>query len=153
LSTAEPYQLRPIPHHRDVPTGIAPSPEHAQHSPPADGAGKAPVGRMRRVLLAVTVVVFATVACAQAVTSTENFWSLSDVKNFYPETSGIQAARAATSGNRALVGDGTFLGSSASAHDIRTVTGHTFQTEAWRDYLLGLDPKAFADCSASRRTG
>ncbi len=111
---------------------------------PHVGAAKAGVGRMRRNLLAITVAAFAAVTCVQAVTSTGYFWPLSNVEDFYPETPGVAAAARATAGDRALLGDGTFLGSSASAHGIRAVTGHTFQAESWKDYLLSLDPEAFA---------
>lgn len=112
--------------------------------PPADRPAAPAVrpGRRSRALLAVTLAGFAAVTGAQALSSTEYFWPLSDTDDFYPRTPGVDAAAAATGSSRALAGDGTFFGSSATAHGIRTLTGHSFLAPTWADVLLALDPDA-----------
>jgi hypothetical protein len=70
------------------------------------------------------------------------FWPLSPTADFYPENPVIETAQAQSDDNR-IATVGTFLGSTASAYGIRTITGHTFQPDVWSDLLKGIDPKAY----------
>lgn len=116
-----------------------PAADRASDAQPASS----PSGCRRLTLLSVTVLGLAALTGTAAVLSTEYFWPTSDVSDFYPNGAGVQAAVAATGDNRALALGGTLLGSSGTANGIRTITGHTFPSETWKDYLLALDPKAF----------
>lgn len=129
----------------DGPPGTASSDPISAGAFGSSPARSAPTGggRRQRNLLASTIFAIAAVTGIQAFSSTAYFWPLSDVDDFYPETAGVLAAQQVTGSDRALSGDGTFLGSSSAANDIRTLTGHAFPAETWKDYLLALDSKAF----------
>ncbi len=99
---------------------------------------------VRSTLLSLCLVALAVVGGGQLYASTQYFWPLSDVDDFYPATPGITAAAAQTGAGRALLGGGgTFPGSSAGAYGIRTVTGHNYQAVSWRNYLESLDTTAY----------
>jgi hypothetical protein len=110
--------------------------------PALRGRRRRSMGTVRSALLSLSLVALAVVGGAQLYFSTQYFWPLSDVDDFYPATPGITAAAADTGAGRALLGE-TFVGSSASAYGIRTLTGHAYQSVTWGNYLKSLDTKAY----------
>ena len=98
-------------------------------------------GRRRWTATAALVGVIALLT-VQSSTSVSYFWPLSNTSDFYPENPVIEAAQAQSTDQRILT-VGTFIGSTASAYGLRTVTGHAFQPQTWTDLLTALDPAAY----------
>lgn len=96
----------------------------------------------RRLLAAWAVAVAVVVSGAQLVASTANFWPTSDPAEFYPRNDFVAAVQQSLGEDR-LLGMGSFFGSTGEAYDIRTVSGHTFQPDAWAEYLTAIDPWAY----------
>ncbi len=89
---------------------------------------------------AVGVIVLSVIQTSHSVAY---FWPMSPTNDFYPTNPVIQAAQTQSAGQR-IATVGTFIGSTASAYDLRTITGHTFQPTAWSQLLTAIDPKAFS---------
>ena len=104
--------------------------------------------RLRQRLLSGAVVLAVALIGLQAGTSVAYFWPTSDPDNFYPETAAITAAQAQVQSQRA-VNLQSFPGNSGESYGIRTVTGHTFQPDTWKDLLNSIDPKAFTGPNSS----
>jgi len=106
------------------------------------GAGSASSGRWRGGVLSGVVVAAVALIAVQAGTSVAYFWPLSSEKNFYPRTPAIAAIQAQVGSGRAVQLN-SFAGSSAAAYGIRTLTGHSFQPDSWKDLLRSIDPTAY----------
>ncbi|MEV8266691.1 hypothetical protein [Microbacterium sp. NPDC076911] len=98
----------------------------------------------RRAAVKTTAFVgIALLAALQMGSSVSNFWPLSDAEDFYPQTSLITELQAASGSERVLTSR-TFMGSAASVYGIRSATGHAFQPDSWREYLVAVDIGAFS---------
>lgn len=98
----------------------------------------------RRSLLAAAAMALAVaVVGTQIIVNSAFYWPTSDPEEFYPENGLITAAQASVVHDRAA-SIGAFLGSTAAPYGIRTVTGHSFTPEAWKDYLAAIEPEAFS---------
>jgi hypothetical protein len=100
------------------------------------------LGRKRWIATAgmAAVLVLLTV---QTNNSVAYFWPMSSKSDFYPANPVIQAAQTQSAGQR-IATVGTFVGSTAGANDLRTITGHTFQPTTWNDLLKAIDPLAYS---------
>lgn len=96
------------------------------------------------IVRTICFIAVALLAALQMYTSVSNYWPLSDTAEFYPDTALITAASDHIRDGRVLSSHG-FMGSTASAYGLRSVTAHAFQPESWRDYLKELDLGAFGD--------
>ena len=94
--------------------------------------------RWRTVVMATLVVVVA----AGSIVSMNYFYTLSDRDTFYPDLA-VVAAVQQEAGDDRMVSLGGFLGSSASAYELRSATGHVFYPPSWKELLVTLDPEAF----------
>ena len=108
----------------------------------AAGTASASSVRRRAGALSVLVVTAVALIAVQAGASVAYFWPLSSENNFYPRTPAIAAIKAQVGAGRALQLN-AFEGSSAAAYGIRTLTGHSFQPDAWKDLVLSVDPAAY----------
>ncbi len=118
------------------------TPTHGRSASVGAGAGSASSGRWRGGVLSGVVVAAVALIAVQAGTSVAYFWPLSSEKNFYPRTPAIAAIQAQVGSGRAVQLN-SFAGSSAAAYGIRTLTGHSFQPDAWKDLVLSVDPAAY----------
>jgi len=84
----------------------------------------------------------AVLVAVQMSASVSNYWPLSDLDDFYPETALTEAVAAVAADHR-IATSSTFMGSTSTAYGVRSLTAHTFQPESWRSYLLALDLGAF----------
>ena len=130
---------------------VGPAPAEPERPPAKSGAGHRPTDTSvrRRLQGGVAVVALAAITGAQVISANAYYWPVSDLDQFYPQTPGISAAVAQTEDGRALLG-GTFPGSTAAAYGMRTVTGHAFPAESWREMLLTLDPEAYKGATNPR---
>ncbi len=104
--------------------------------------GVAVLAGQRRVLRSAAVGLATLVLAVQIVGATAFYWPTGRTADFYPENGLIRAAQANVGHDRALQLS-SFFGSTGNAYDIRTATAHTFQPDAWRAYMLAIDPNAY----------
>ncbi len=104
--------------------------------------GVAVLAGRRRVLRSAAVGLAVLVLAVQIVGATAFYWPTGRTTDFYPENGLIQAAQADVGHDRA-VPLSSFMGSTGNAYDIRMATAHTFQPDAWRAYMLAIDPNAY----------
>ncbi|WP_157887718.1 YfhO family protein [Frondihabitans sp. PAMC 28766] len=96
--------------------------------------------RSRIVGLVAGVGIIALVA-VPAITSVQAWWPVASDASFYPNTPALNflkknltaQQRFATSGQSTLPG-------TASYYQVRSLTGHTFQTTAWKQLMTAVDP-------------
>ncbi len=96
----------------------------------------------RRLPATVGVATVIVLIAVQSSISVAYFWPMSPTQDFYPTNPVIEAAQKQSAGER-IATVGAFIGSTASAYDLRTITGHTFQPTPWRQLLTAIDPKAY----------
>ncbi|MFT4157032.1 MAG: YfhO family protein [Microbacterium sp.] len=106
------------------------------------GSGIAILAVRSRPVREISFVVVALLASLQMGTSVSNYWPLSDTEDFYPETALIAAASEHIDDGR-MLSSGGFMGSTASAYGLRSVTAHSFHPTNWREYVEALELGAF----------
>ncbi|ROS76379.1 hypothetical protein EDF24_1968 [Curtobacterium sp. PhB130] len=97
-----------------------------------------------RVLAAVAGVGVIAMVVVPAISSVQAWWPIAPVSTFYPSTPALKylenhltdQERFATAGQAGLPG-------SASYFQIRSLTGHTFQTQEWKQLMTAIDPDVY----------
>ena len=97
----------------------------------------------RRAVRTALVAALICLTAVQSAVAMAYFYPLVDESTFYPDLPVIDATAHQVGGDR-MLSIGGFPGSTASAYDIRSVTGHSFYPPTYAELLLTLDPEAFS---------
>ncbi|MWB99244.1 YfhO family protein [Agromyces seonyuensis] len=95
----------------------------------------APAARVAAVVVPIAVAVPATLTAA-------SWWPKSETATFYPETSAHEFLDEHLGDSRYATVEQTMLPGSGSAYGQRTVGGHGFMTQEWKQLVRAVDPDA-----------
>jgi hypothetical protein len=94
-------------------------------------------GRWRTALLATLPLLF----LAQALPWVWSFWPRTDREDFYPDSSAHEFLAERLSGDRFVAEGLTMYPFAAGVYGLRSVTGHTFTDQRWKEALAAVDPE------------
>lgn len=97
-----------------------------------------------RVVMVIGACAVAALVAAPAIVVTKPWWPLASTSTFYPTAPAIDYLREhVTDQDRyTTTGNATLLGA-ASYFQMRSVTGHTFQTSEWKQLMRAVDPDTY----------
>jgi hypothetical protein len=97
-----------------------------------------------RVVMAIGACLVAAMVAVPAIVATKPWWPLASTSTFYPSAPAIDYLRDHVSDQDryTTTGNATLLGA-ASYFQIRSVTGHTFQTAEWKQLMRAVDPDTY----------
>jgi hypothetical protein len=97
-----------------------------------------------RVVMVVAACAVAAMVAAPAVVATKPWWPIAPASTFYPDAPAIDYLKDHVSDQDryTTTGNATILGA-ASYFQMRSVTGHTFQTAEWKQLMGAVDPDTY----------